>query len=925
MHGGMSQDPSTLSHALSFDGPEMVPHPGAVLADRFVLERLLGHGGCGIVYSATDLDVGQRVAVKILYRTAVDGSSRERLRREVFAARDPHPNVATVFDLQEIDGLCFLVMELVDGESLASRLNQGEVLDESRIADIGQQIAAALSHLHRRGLIHRDIKPSNVLVGHDGTTKLCDLGLARAVDPGQTVTRIGASVGTPAFMAPEQARGDHVTTAADIFALGRTVSAMMNHGATAIDDGPPNDTVASSSSEADSTSPPTYSRWLSRLVKWMLETDPRDRPTAAQVEAAFSSRRTRLYPRRRHWIRGAAALGLTCAAVAVWFATHHQPSVAFEVGTNTVRGIDDRGEMVWEHRLQGTVQQVERIDLDADGRDELVVVSGRNRVTVARPGAPMYEIVVVHLDGSLVTRAVPENLIRNWDFDYPKQVIAHVTTTDVDDDGISELLVSCAQINYYPSSLLVYWPRWDTWDHVLNHTGRMYDVTTGPGSRVAFFAVNNRLAMMPVVGVLRLQPPPDRDPSASAPDVCTAPPLGVPDSCTSAVWDYYVPLDPEPFAHSSKAVSMAFRPEGGVDLDVDGQMIAIDPGGNPMPPYGGFVDLRGERLWFMHQIWNLDFRARPGWGGRVEPMVHELLERSPGLLEERAYLAIARVESAKALAMTGDSTAAIATLREAVDTVPFDGVRLLLANLYAIAGDDDRALDQVDLLMRTGTTVKSWFDAPYLRLTIQIERGDAIEIATWIDHFARLVPNSDQQTGVARALTAWSHVWSDRVEPIDLDARSWSYAQSGLGWGGIARWRAHRVRPRDEYALREAIAANPDAEGVSRLGLAAILMALDRPSEALTEIDRARHALMGRAPIDFESSQLLDLATAVRAVALDASGDHESARQSAVEVCRNTRPGRLPRILAAEVLGDCTESSDQRTPVSEVLPGLDQD
>jgi tetratricopeptide (TPR) repeat protein len=812
-----------------------------------------------------------------------------------------------VFDLQELDGLCFLVMELVEGESLANRLNRGEVLDESRIADIGQQIAAALSHLHRRGLIHRDIKPSNVLVRHDGATKLCDLGLARAVDPGQTVTRIGASVGTPAFMAPEQARGDHITTAADIFALGRTVSAMMNHGAKAPDDDPPRDIDAPPTAECDSTSPPVFSPWLSRLVKWMLEADPRDRPTAAQVEAAFSSRKTRLYPRRRHWIRGATALGLTCAAVSVWLATHHRPSVAFEVGTATVKGIDDRGGMVWERRLEGTVNQVERIDLDADGRDELVVVAGRDRATVVRPGSPMYEITVIRLDESLVTRAVPEDLIRAWDFDYPKQIVAHVTAADVDADGISELLVTCAQINYYPSSLLVYWPRWDTWDHVLNHTGRIYDVATGPGSRVAFYAVNNRLAMMPVVGVLRLQPPPDRDASASAPDVCTAPPLGVPDSCTSAVWDYYVPLEPEPFTNSSKAVSVTFRPEGSVDLDVDGQVIAIDQRGNPMPPHGGFVDLRGDRMWFMHQIWNLDFRAKPGWGGRVEPMVRELLERSPALLEEHAYLAIARVESAKALALTGDSARAITTLRTAVATVPFDGVRLLLANLYAIAGDDDRALDQVDLLMRNGTTVKSWFDAPYLRLTIQIERGDAAEVATWIGHFAQMVPVADQQAGVARALTAWSHVWSDRVEPIDVDVRSWSYAQSGLGWGGIARWRANRVRPRDEYALREAIAANPDAEGVSRLGLAAILLGLDQSSEALAEIDRARHALVGRAPIDFESSQLLDLATAMRAVALEASGDHESARQFAIEVCRSARQDRLPRILAAEVLGGCPD------------------
>jgi eukaryotic-like serine/threonine-protein kinase len=184
---------------------------------RFRVERTLGHGGMAIVYLANDEDLHRPVAVKVLAEHLADDESiRKRFLREArLAARLSHPNVVHVYDAGETEGQLFIVMEYVPGETLAA---SGKIptLDAVRLA---LQACAGLQHAHDAGLIHRDVKPGNLLLRGDGVLKVADFGLARTADTTH-LTQLGTILGTAAYLAPEQAAGEEVTTAADIYSLG---------------------------------------------------------------------------------------------------------------------------------------------------------------------------------------------------------------------------------------------------------------------------------------------------------------------------------------------------------------------------------------------------------------------------------------------------------------------------------------------------------------------------------------------------------------------------------------------------------------------------------------------------------------------------------------------------------------------------------
>jgi hypothetical protein len=194
--------------------------PGVVLAGRFVVERIIGRGGMGIVVRAQDRTLGAAVAIKILRAEyAEERVWRERLAREVRLARQiQHPNVCRVFDFGQADGHVFLVMEMAARgslrEEIASRETGGRSLPE-RIAD-ACAIAAGLAAIHEAGIVHRDVSPQNVLRMADGRLVLSDFGLAIA--PSESTTSIRG--GTIAYMAPEIVRGGRVGAASDVWALG---------------------------------------------------------------------------------------------------------------------------------------------------------------------------------------------------------------------------------------------------------------------------------------------------------------------------------------------------------------------------------------------------------------------------------------------------------------------------------------------------------------------------------------------------------------------------------------------------------------------------------------------------------------------------------------------------------------------------------
>ncbi|HET9767866.1 MAG TPA: serine/threonine-protein kinase, partial [Thermoanaerobaculia bacterium] len=311
--------------------------PGELLAGRYRIVRELGRGGMGEVYAADDVELNERVAVKILRpEIAAEPEMLERFRREIQLARKvTHPNVCRIFDLfhhREPDGrdLLFLTMELLAGETLRDRLERDGPLAAQDAAPLLEQMAAALVAAHQAGIVHRDLKSANVLLvpQEDGSTRVVvtDFGLARTASAEArlaTLTRFDQIVGTPAYMAPEQVMGAEVTHAADLYALGVVMfetltgvlpfvgESAMSTAIKRLQEPPPSPRMAA---------PHLDARW-ERIVLRCLQRDPADRyASAADLLHALRGEavapgRGKVARRRRLVVAAAAAAAVAVVAV----------------------------------------------------------------------------------------------------------------------------------------------------------------------------------------------------------------------------------------------------------------------------------------------------------------------------------------------------------------------------------------------------------------------------------------------------------------------------------------------------------------------------------------------------------------------------------------------------------------------------------
>jgi eukaryotic-like serine/threonine-protein kinase len=379
--------------------PDLADRLQAQFGATYVIQRELGGGGMSRVFLARDTALARDVVVKVLPPDLAASVSAERFRREIMlAAALNHPNIVPVLHAGEIAGLPYFLMPFIRGESLRARLNRGPLALRETIS-ILKDVARALAFAHERGIIHRDVKPDNILLAGDAAT-VTDFGVAKAISAsrkpearptGSTVTGAGISLGTPAYMAPEQALADpNVTHRADIYALGVVGYEMLVgvppfHGRSA---------AALLTAHVQETPPPIEARRydvprpLVELIMECLEKEPDDRPTSgAHLVRALDDTgisaghpavpKRRLGARRWPWLGGATLL-LAAGVAWLWSRPDQEGSPAAAPAV---------------HRpASGSIAVTIRPSMESDQRESAVARSLGSDLAVALSAVPGYRI-----------------------------------------------------------------------------------------------------------------------------------------------------------------------------------------------------------------------------------------------------------------------------------------------------------------------------------------------------------------------------------------------------------------------------------------------------------------------------------------------------------------------------------------------------
>jgi serine/threonine protein kinase/beta-lactam-binding protein with PASTA domain len=274
-------------------------NPERIFNNRYRIESRLGNGGMALVYSGTDTLLRRRVAIKVLREQyAADDDFVKRFSYEAqAAAKLSHPNIVNVYDFGSEDEAYFIVMELVDGETLAEQIATERLIPEPIAIDYAIQIASGLAYAHRQGLLHRDIKPANILITKDDVVKISDFGIARAVSENTLgVTQPGMVMGSVYYLSPEQAQGLEIDETSDLYSVGVVLYQMLTGALPFGGDSPVAVALKHVSSPAPAIDPAAgISPALAAIVARLLQKSPRDRFTSAS-ELASALREARERP-----------------------------------------------------------------------------------------------------------------------------------------------------------------------------------------------------------------------------------------------------------------------------------------------------------------------------------------------------------------------------------------------------------------------------------------------------------------------------------------------------------------------------------------------------------------------------------------------------------------------------------------------------
>jgi serine/threonine protein kinase len=436
-----------------------MPEPtGPSIDARYEILDELGRGGMGVVYKARDRETGELIAVKLLKpEIAADPTSVERFKNELRLARKiTHKHVCRIYEFNRADDTAYISMELVQGESLHSVLSRFGTLSFRKGIEIARQICAGLREAHAQGIVHRDLKPQNIMLDTGGNAKIMDFGIAKTVDAGTTTTLI---VGTPPYMAPEQAEGKPVDRRADVYALGLILYEIFTGSAAFSGDTPL--TVLMRQVREQAVAPrklePTIPDWLEQVILKCLEKDPAKRfQSVDELEASLTTPSKTLLPKVGDYIHtrqvrvgiltAVAAAAMILALVAGFFigrkwspapaAMHHRSSVHWVVfdpdGNLLASASEDRTVKIWAvprerevRTLGGHTGSVNSIAFSPDGRllasgssDQTIKLwntsTWREARTLRGHSAQVYAVAFSQ-DGKWLASGAGDGTVKVWD------------------------------------------------------------------------------------------------------------------------------------------------------------------------------------------------------------------------------------------------------------------------------------------------------------------------------------------------------------------------------------------------------------------------------------------------------------------------------------------------------------------------------
>jgi eukaryotic-like serine/threonine-protein kinase len=357
--------------------------PSTLIADRYRLVKLLGTGGMGIVWQAWDERLQRPVALKML-RTQPELTDREHevatsraMREARITAGLHHPHAVTVFDVVEHKGQPCIVMQLIESTPLSVLLREHGPLTPREAARIGAQVSSALAAAHKMRIVHRDVKPGNILITEDGSAMMSDFGISHALGD-TTITATGMIHGTPAFLAPEVARGQDSSFASDVFSLGSTLYTMLE-GAPPF--GAEQNAIALLHKVARGYYPaPKHAGVLAPLLGDMLSTDPKRRPSMKSI----ASRMSAMY-------EGTEATEAAVATEAP--GASESPTVPLG-GAAVALAVDGPPTVAAETRAVGATAETERLDRATPGTERLQAPTAETDRLTGAAASPALEWLV---------------------------------------------------------------------------------------------------------------------------------------------------------------------------------------------------------------------------------------------------------------------------------------------------------------------------------------------------------------------------------------------------------------------------------------------------------------------------------------------------------------------------------------------------